>query len=134
MKVEYKKSLSNECELHIPSSEYRYATSKTGWDDHSNLMFAVNAYLCVYKCENRITRRDLEEANRCIKKSGTIVLVPKLDEMNGTFCEVHVITDGSVIPVITYINGDKHVNYSAKTQQERKARKAKQHKEEASND
>ena len=61
--------------------------------------------------------RDLEEAYRHIKKSGTIALATK---SNGeeNWCEIYAITEGSIIPVITGM--EKTINYSAKTMQQMK--------------
>ena len=118
MKVEYKNAvLGSGHELHISSVEYKRVNSEDGWNDRDNLIFAVDSYLCVYRCINRITMRDLEEAYRHIKKNGTIVLTT---ESNGedTWCEIYAITEGTIIPVITGI--EKTINYSAKTMQEKK--------------
>jgi hypothetical protein len=118
MKVEYKNAMLGEGhELHIPAAEYKRVSSDAGRDDRQNLIFAVNSYLCIYRCINRITTRDLEEAYRHIKKNGTIALVTK---SNGdeTWCEIYAITEGDIIPVITGIEGT--VNFSAKTMREKK--------------
>ena len=118
MKVEYKNAmLGDGHELHIPSAEFKRANSEAGWNDRQNLIFAVNSYLCIYRCINRITTRDLEEAYRHIKKTGTIALVTK---SNGeeTWCEIYAITEGTIIPVITGL--EKTINYSAKTMRELK--------------
>ena len=118
MKVEYKNAIVGEGhELHIPAAEYKRVNSEAGWNDRQNLIFAVNSYLCAYQCINRITTRELEEAYRHIKKSGTIVLATK---SNGeqTWCEIYAITEGTIIPVITGI--EKTINYSAKTMREMK--------------
>ena len=118
MKVEYKNAMLGEGpELHISSAEYKRVTSEAGWNDHPNLLFAVNSYLCIYQCSNRVTTRDLEEAYRHIKKNGTIALVTK---SNGeeTWCEIYAITEGDIIPVITGI--ERTINFSAKTIREKK--------------
>lgn len=118
MKVEYKSAMLGEGhELHIPSTEYKRVNSEAGWNDHPNLLFAVKSYLCAYQCINHIGMRDLEEAYRHIKKSGTIALVTK---SNGevTWCEIYAITEGDIIPVITGMK--KTINYSAKTMREMK--------------
>lgn len=118
MKVEYKNAmLGNGHELHISSAEYKRVTSEAGWNDHQNLVFAVDSYLCICQCCNRIAMRDLEEAYRHIKKNGTIVLTTKSNG-DDTWCEIYAITEGSIIPVITGI--EKTINYSAKTIQEKK--------------
>lgn len=118
MKVEYKNAMLGEGhELHIPSAEYKRVNSEAGWNDHQNLIFAVNSYLCAYQCINRITMRDLEEAYRHIKKNGTIALVTKSNGED-TWCEIYAITEGAIIPVITGIK--KTINYSAKTMREMK--------------
>ena len=118
MKVEYKNAILGEGhELHIPAAEYKRVNSEAGWNDHPNLIFAVNSYLNAYQCINRVTTRDLEEAYRHIKKTGTIALVTR---SNGevTWCEIYAITEGAIIPVITGI--EKTINYSAKTRREQK--------------
>lgn len=118
MKVEYKNAMLGEGpELHISSAEFMRVNSEEGWNDHPNLIFAVKSYLCIYRCINRITTRDLEEAYRHIKKNGTIALVTK---SNGdeTWCEIYAITEGDIIPVITGIEGT--VNFSSKTMREKK--------------
>ena len=118
MKVEYKNAmLGDGHELHIPSVEYKRVNSEAGWDDHQNLIFAVNSYLCAYQCINRITTRELEEAYRHIKKSGTIALVTKSNSTE-TWCEIYAITEGNIVPVITGIEGT--VNLSAKTMRKKK--------------
>ena len=118
MKVEYKNAILGEGhELHIPAAEYKRVNSEAGWNDRQNLIFAVNSYLCAYQCINRITTRELEEAYRHIKKSGTIVLATKSNGEN-TWCEIYAITEGDIIPVITGI--EKTINYSAKTMSEMK--------------
>lgn len=118
MKVEYKNAILGEGhELHIPAAEYKRVNSEAGWNDRQNLIFAVNSYLCAYQCINRITTRELEEAYRHIKKSGTIVLATKSNGEN-TWCEIYAITEGAIIPVITGI--EKTINYSAKTMSEMK--------------
>lgn len=118
MKVEYANAMLGEGhELHISSVEYKRVNSEAGWNDRPNLFFAVKSYLNAYQCINRITMRDLEEAYRHIKKTGTIALVTK---SNGeeNWCEVYAITEGSIIPVITGMK--RTINYSAKTMQEKK--------------
>lgn len=118
MKVEYTNAMLGEGhELHISSVEYKRVNSEAGWNDRQNLVFAVESYLYVYRCINRITMRDLEEAYRHIKKNGTIALIAK---SNGeeTRCEIYAITEGSIIPVITGM--EKTINYSAKTIREMK--------------
>jgi hypothetical protein len=118
MKVEYKNAILGEGhELHIPAAEYKRVNSEAGWNDHPNLIFAVNSYLNAYQCINRVATRDLEEAYRHIKKTGTIALVTR---SNGevTWCEIYAITEGAIIPVITGI--EKTINYSAKTRREQK--------------
>lgn len=118
MNVEYKNAILGEGhELHIPAAEYKRVNSEAGWNDHPNLIFAVNSYLNAYQCINRVTTRDLEEAYRHIKKTGTIALVTR---SNGevTWCEIYAITEGAIIPVITGI--EKTINYSAKTRREQK--------------
>ena len=118
MKVEYKNAiLGDGHELHIPSEEYKRVNSEAGWNDRPNLIFAVNSYLCAYRCINRVATRDLEEAYRHIKKNGTIVLVPKTNGEQ-TWCEVYAITEGTIIPVITGM--ERTINYSAKTTREMK--------------
>lgn len=118
MKVEYKNAMLGEGhELHIPTAEFKRVNSEEGWNDRQNLIFAVNSYLCAYQCINRITTRELEEAYRHIKKSGTIVLATKSNGEN-TWCEIYAITEGAIIPVITGI--EKTINYSAKTMSEMK--------------
>lgn len=118
MKVEYMNAVLGEGhELHISSAEHKRVTSEAGWNDHQNLIFAVDSYLCICRCCNRITMRDLEEAYRHIKKNGTIVLTTKSNG-DDTWCEIYAITEGSIIPVITGI--EKTINYSAKTLQEKK--------------
>lgn len=127
MKVEYKSAMLGEGhELHIPAAEYKRINSEAGWNDHPNLVFAVNSYLCAYQCINRITTRDLEEAYRHIKKNGTIVLVTKSNDAN-TWCEIYAITEGVIIPVITGI--EKTINYSAKTMREMKNNQKKKERE-----
>ena len=118
MKVEYKNAmLGDGHELYIPASEIKRVTSEAGWDDHPNLLFAVNSYLNAYQCINHIRMRDLEEAYRHIKKTGTIALVTKSNgEVN--WCEIYAITEGDIIPVITGL--DRTINYSAKTMREMK--------------
>jgi len=118
MKVEYKNAILGEGhELHIPTAEYKRVNSEAGWNDYPNLLFAVKSYLFAYQCINHIGMRDLEEAYRHIKKSGTIALVTK---SNGevTWCEIYAITEGDIIPVITGMK--KTINYSAKTMREMK--------------
>ena len=118
MKVEYKRAMFGEGhELHISAAEYKRVNSEAGWNDRQNLIFAVNSYLCAYQCINRITTRELEEAYRHIKKSGTIVLATKSNGEN-TWCEIYAITEGAIIPVITGV--EKTINYSAKTMREMK--------------
>ena len=116
MKVEYKSAmLGDGHELHISATEYKRVNSEAGWDDRENLLFAVNSYLNAYQCINHIRMRDLEEAYRHIKKTGTIALVTKSNgEVN--WCEVYAITEGTIIPVITGM--DSRINYSAKTMRE----------------
>ena len=118
MKVEYKNAILGEGhELHIPAAEYKRVNSEAGWNDYPNLLFAVKSYLFAYQCINHIGMRDLEEAYRHIKKSGTIALVTK---SNGevTWCEIYAITEGDIIPVITGI--ERTINLSAKTRREQK--------------
>lgn len=118
MKVEYKSAMLGEGpELHIPAAEFKRVNSEAGWNDHPNLLFAVKSYLCAYQCINHVGMRDLEEAFRHIKKTGTIVLATK---SNGevTWCEIYAITEGAIIPVITGM--EKTINYSAKTMREKK--------------
>ena len=118
MKVEYKNAILGEGhELHIPAAEYKRVNSEAGWNDYPNLLFAVKSYLFAYQCINHIGMRDLEEAYRHIKKSGTIALVTK---SNGevTWCEIYAITEGDIIPVITGI--ERTINFSAKTRREQK--------------
>ena len=123
MKVEYKSAMLGEGhELHISAAEYKRVNSEAGWNDRHNLIFAVNSYLCAYQCINRITTRELEEAYRHIKKSGTIVLATKSNGEN-TWCEIYAITEGDIIPVITGI--EKTINYSAKTMREMKKNQKK---------
>lgn len=118
MKVEYKNAMLGEGhELHIPAAEYKRINSEAGWNDHPNLLFAVKSYLYAYQCINHIGMRDLEEAYRHIKKSGTIVLAAKSNGKQ-TWCEIYAITEGAIIPVITGI--EKTINYSAKTMREMK--------------
>lgn len=116
MKVEYTtSSLGIGTELHISAAEYKRVNSEAGWSEHSNLMFAVRAYVRENQCTNIIKNRDLEEASRHIKKVGTIALVAKT---NGevVWCEVYAITEGKIIPVITSEDGHEFVtNYSSKT-------------------
>ena len=116
MKVEYKSAmLGDGHELHISAAEYKRVNSEAGWDDHPNLLFAVKSYLNAYQCVNYIGNRDLEEAYRHIKKTGTIALVTKSNgEVN--WCEVYAITEGTIVPVITGM--DSRINYSAKTMRE----------------
>lgn len=116
MKVEYVTStLGIGTELHIPSAEYKRVNSEAGWSEHPNLMFAVRSYTRENQCTNMIKNRDLEEAFRHIKKVGTIVLATKADEIT-TWCEVYVITEGEIIPVITSQDGNYFdINYSSRT-------------------
>lgn len=118
MKVEYKNAILGEGhELHISAAEFKRVNSEEGWNDHPNLLFAVKSYLCAYQCINYIGNRDLEEAYRHIKKTGTIALVTKSNgEVN--WCEVYAITEGDIIPVITGM--DRTINYSTKTMREMK--------------
>lgn len=124
MKVEYTtSSLGIGTELHISSAEYKRINSEAGWSDHSNLLFAVRAYVRENQCVNSIRGRDLEEAFRHIKKAGTIALVTKAKE-EITWCEVYAIAEGEIIPVITSKDGyEFDVNYSSKTSRQMKARK-----------
>lgn len=116
MKVEYTTSiLGKGTDLHISSAEYKRVNSEAGWDEHPNLMFAVQSYVGANQCTNRIISRDLEEAFRHIKKVGTIALVTKTNGVIA-WCEVYAITEGEIIPVITSKDGNVFdVNYSSKT-------------------
>ena len=132
MKVEFVSStLGVGTELHISSAEYKRINSEEGWNDYPNLRFAVQSYTTANHCENTIHIRDLEEAFRHIKKTGTIVLATKTDgEIE--WCEVYVITDGEIIPVITSNDGiQKIINYSNATKREmnkiQQKREADQH-------
>ena len=100
------------------SAEYKRVNSKDGWSDRQNLMFAVRSYTQTNQSRNKIKSRDLEEAFRHIKKDGTIVLATKLA---GEFawCEIYVITDNKIIPVLTSSDGENvNINYSEKTKRE----------------
>ena len=119
MKVEYVTStIGVGTELHISAAEYKRVSSKDGWSDRQNLLFAVLSYTQANQSRNKIRSRDLEEAFRHIKKDGTIVLVTKSD---GEFawCEIYVITDSKIIPVLTSSDGENfNINYSEKTKRE----------------
>lgn len=119
MKVEYVTSgFGMGSELHISFAEYKRVCSEEGWADRENLKFAVSSYVNFYQCENRISLRDVEEAFRHIKKTGTIILAVK---SNGicNLCEVYVITEGDLIPIIYSQNGyDIIVNKSDKTKRQ----------------
>ena len=113
MKVEYVTSpIGGGTELYISAAEYKRVNSKDGWSDRQNLMFAVRSYTQTNQSRN------LEEAFRHIKKDGTIVLATKLA---GEFawCEIYVITDNKIIPVLTSSDGENfNINYSEKTKRE----------------
>lgn len=119
MKIEYvTSSLGIGTELHISAAEYKRVNSEAGFGDHSNMLFAVKAYAIANESSKIYRSRDLEEAYRHIKKTGTIVLATKTD---GTvnWCELYVITEGKIIPVITSNDGrDFSINYSSKTTRE----------------
>ncbi|MCD8051744.1 MAG: hypothetical protein LUE89_08715 [Clostridiales bacterium] len=126
MKVEYAtSSLGIGTELRISSAEYKRVHSEAGGSDRINLLFAVRAYVRENQCRNRICGRDLEEAFRHIKKTGTIVLVTKENE-EVSWCEVYVITEGEIIPVITSKDGyEIDIHHSPKT-----LREIKRHRQE----
>ncbi len=119
MKVEYVTSrFGMGSELHISSAEYKRVCSEEDWADRENLKFAVSSYVNFYQCENRISLREVEEAFRHIKKTGTIILAAK---SNGicNWCEVYVITEGDLITVISSENGyDIIINKSDKTKRQ----------------
>ena len=119
MKVEYVTSpIGGGTELYISAAEYKRVNSKDGWSDRQNLMFAVRSYTQTNQSRNKIKSRDLEEAFRHIKKDGTIVLATNLA---GEFawCEIYVITDNKIIPVLTSSDGENvNINYSEKTKRE----------------
>ncbi len=105
-------------ELHISSAEYKRVCSEEGWADRENMNFAVSSYVNYYQCENRISLREVEEAFRHIKKTGTIILAVK---SNGicNWCEVYAITEGDLITVISSENGyDININKSDKTKRQ----------------
>lgn len=116
MKAEYVTStIGKGTELHISAAEYKRINSEEGWSDNLNLMFAIRSYAQANQSVNAIRSRDLEEAYRHIKKVGTIVLVTKTDG-EIAWCEVYVVTDGEIIPVITSKDGNHFdINYSSKT-------------------
>lgn len=119
MKVEYVTSpIGGGTELYISAAEYKRVNSKDGRSDRQNLIFAVRSYTQTNQSRNKIKSRDLEEAFRHIKKDGTIVLATKLA---GEFawCEIYVITDNKIIPVLTSSDGENfNINYSEKTKRE----------------
>lgn len=119
MKVEYVTSpIGGGTELYISAAEYKRVNSKDGWSDRQNLMFAVRSYTQTNQSRNKIKSRDLEEAFRHIKKDGTIVLATKLAR-EFAWCEIYVITDNKIIPVLTSSDGENfNINYSEKTKRE----------------
>lgn len=83
------------------------------------MIFAVKAYAIANQSTKMFLSRDLEEAFRHIKKTGTIVIATKTD---GTvnWCELYVVTEGDIIPVITSNNGSEFtINFSNKTIREK---------------
>lgn len=133
MKVEYVTStLGLGTELHISSAEYKRVHSEEGWNDHVNLLFAINSYVIANQVCNKIIDRDLEEAFRHIKKSGNIVLATKTDGVNA-WCEIYAVAEGEIIPVKTSKDGNHfQINYSAKTKLEWK--RLQQKREEFTNE
>ena len=119
MRVEYVTStIGVGTELHISAAEYKRVNSKDGWNDRPNLLFAVRSYTQANQSRNKIKSRDLEEAFRHIKKDGTITLITKLAG-EFSWCEIYVITDNKIIPVITSSDGENfNINYSDKTKRE----------------
>lgn len=120
MKIEFVTStLGIGTELHISAAEYKRVNSEAGFSDCSNMLFAVKTYAIANQSTKRFLSRDLEEAFRHIKKTGTIVLATKTD---GTvnWCELYAVTEGVIIPVITSWDGiDFSINYSNKTIREK---------------
>lgn len=119
MKIEFVTStIGVGTELHISAVEYKRVNSETGYSDRPNLLFAIKAYAIANQSTNIIRSRDLEEAFRHIKKAGTIVLATKTGGMV-SWCELYVITEGEIIPVLTSTDGsDFSINYSNKTTRE----------------
>lgn len=120
MKIEYVTStIGIGTELHISATEYKRGNREAGFDDHSNMMFAVRAYVAVNQSTNIIRSRDLLEAFRHIKKTGTIVLATKTDR-TVNWCELYVVTKEDIIPVITSNNGSEFtINFLNKTIREK---------------
>lgn len=118
MKVEYVAPMIGESlNLVIQFEDFRKMNTEEGWSDQPNLKFAVDSYMQYHGCCNKIITRDLDEACRHIKGSGTIILAIKSDEAEA-WCEVYAVTSGSIIPIIT--GKDNTVNLSAKTKQQAK--------------
>ena len=120
MKIEYvTSSLGIGTELHISAAEYKRVNSEAGFNDHANMLFAVKAYAIANESTKIYRSRDLEEADRHIKKNGTIVLATKTD---GTvnWCELYAVTEGDIIPVITSNDGSEFtIDFSNKTIREK---------------
>lgn len=120
MKIEYvASSLGIGTELHISAAEYKRVNSEAGFSDRSNMLFAVKAYAIANESTKIYRSRDLEEAYRHIKKTGTIVVATKSDGMVN-WCELYAVTEGDIIPVITSNDGSQFkINFSNKTIREK---------------
>lgn len=120
MKIEYvASSLGIGTELHISAAEYKRVNSEAGFSDRSNMLFAVKAYAIANESTKIYRSRDLEEAYRHIKKTGTIVVATKSDGMVN-WCELYAVTEGDIIPVITSNDGSEFkINFSNKTIREK---------------
>lgn len=120
MKIEYvASSLGIGTELHISAAEYKRVNSEAGFSDRSNMLFAVKAYAIANESTKIYRSRDLEEAYRHIKKTGTIVVATKSDGMVN-WCELYAVTEGDIIPVITSNDGSEFtIDFSNKTIREK---------------
>lgn len=124
MKIEFVTStIGIGTEMHISASEYKRVCSEEDFNDKPNMLFAVKSYVIANQCINSIKGRDLEEAFRHVKKTGTIILITKTNG-NVNWCELYAITENDIIPVITSNNGREfNINYSNKTIHEIKKRR-----------